>query len=64
LQSYEQVLVVIGGGAAGIFGAIRAKNVMPQLKVLVIEKGKPLTKVRNKLTLFSILVEKTGKCGK
>lgn len=45
-QSYEQVLVVIGGGAAGIFGAIRAKNVMPQLKVLVIEKGKPLTKVR------------------
>lgn len=45
-QSYEQVLVVIGGGAAGIFGAIRAKNVMPQLKVLVVEKGKPLTKVR------------------
>ncbi|XP_057869724.2 uncharacterized protein LOC131076511 isoform X2 [Cryptomeria japonica] len=45
-QPYEPVLVVIGGGAAGMFGAIRAKNIVPQLKVLVIEKGKPLTKVR------------------
>ncbi|KAH9297845.1 hypothetical protein KI387_029527, partial [Taxus chinensis] len=43
---HEKVLVVIGGGAAGIFGAIRAKNIVPQLKVVVIEKGKPLTKVR------------------
>ncbi|KAI4387775.1 hypothetical protein MLD38_000178 [Melastoma candidum] len=42
----EEVLVVVGGGAAGVFGAIRAKTVAANLKVLVIEKGKPLSKVK------------------
>lgn len=37
--------MVVGGGAAGIFGAIRAKTVAPKLNVVVIEKGKPLSKV-------------------
>lgn len=37
--------MVVGGGAAGIFGAIRAKTVAPDLNVVVIEKGKPLSKV-------------------
>jgi flavin-dependent dehydrogenase len=37
--------VVVGGGAAGVFGAIRAKTLAPNLKVVVIEKGKPLSKV-------------------
>ncbi|KAK3227760.1 hypothetical protein Dsin_007622 [Dipteronia sinensis] len=42
----EEVLVVFGGGAAGVYGAIRAKTVAPKLNVVVIEKGKPLSKVR------------------
>lgn len=37
--------MVVGGGAAGIYGAIRAKTIAPELNVLVIEKGKPLAKV-------------------
>lgn len=37
--------MVVGGGAAGIYGAIRAKTVAPKLNVVVIEKGKPLSKV-------------------
>jgi glycine/D-amino acid oxidase-like deaminating enzyme len=37
--------VVVGGGAAGVFGAIRAKTLAPNLKVVVVEKGKPLSKV-------------------
>lgn len=41
----EQLLVVVGGGAAGIYASIRAKKVAPHLRVLVIEKGKPLSKV-------------------
>ncbi|XP_044505451.1 uncharacterized protein YtfP isoform X2 [Mangifera indica] len=45
-MSGEEVLVVVGGGAAGIFGAIRAKTVAPKLNVVVIEKGKPLSKVK------------------
>lgn len=45
-SSEEPVLVVVGGGAAGIFGAVRAKTVCPQLKVVVLEKGKLLSKVR------------------
>lgn len=44
-QSSEELLVVVGGGAAGVFGAIRAKTLAPNLKVVVIEKGKPLSKV-------------------
>lgn len=45
-QSGEKTLVVVGGGAAGVFGAIRAKTIAPNLHVAVIEKGKPLSKVR------------------
>ncbi|KAL5725513.1 hypothetical protein ACHQM5_008650 [Ranunculus cassubicifolius] len=45
-QASEELLVVVGGGAAGVYGAIRAKTVAPCLSVLVIEKGKPLSKVR------------------
>ncbi|XP_039159505.1 uncharacterized protein YtfP isoform X2 [Eucalyptus grandis] len=42
----EGLLVVVGGGAAGVYGAIRAKTVAPHLNVLVIEKGKLLSKVK------------------
>ncbi|KAL1554808.1 hypothetical protein AAHA92_15325 [Salvia divinorum] len=42
----KETLVVVGGGAAGIYGAIRAKTVAPGLNVVVIEKGKPLSKVK------------------
>lgn len=37
--------MVVGGGAAGIYGAIRAKTIAPNLNVVVFEKGKPLSKV-------------------
>lgn len=36
---------MVGAGAAGVYGAIRAKTVAPHLNVLVVEKGKPLSKV-------------------
>ena len=40
-------LIVIGGGAAGIFCAVNAARRAPGLKVLVLEKtGKLLSKVR------------------
>ncbi|CAN8233138.1 unnamed protein product [Cochlearia groenlandica] len=42
----KEVLVVVGGGAAGVYGAIRAKNISPDLRVLVIEKGRFLSKVK------------------
>ncbi|MCL7023494.1 hypothetical protein MKW94_023896 [Papaver nudicaule] len=42
----QELLVVVGGGAAGIYGAIRAKTIAPHLGVLVIEKAKPLSKVK------------------
>ncbi|KAL1205431.1 putative tRNA modification GTPase MnmE [Cardamine amara subsp. amara] len=42
----NDVLVVVGGGAAGVYGAIRAKTLSPDLRVLVIEKGKFLSKVK------------------
>ncbi|WOL15240.1 hypothetical protein Cni_G24021 [Canna indica] len=45
-QENEQLLVVVGGGAAGIYASIRAKKIAPRLNVLVIEKGKPLAKVK------------------
>ncbi|KAF5182301.1 3-dehydro-bile acid delta4,6-reductase [Thalictrum thalictroides] len=45
-QTSEELLVVVGGGAAGVYGAIRAKTVAPNLGVFVIEKGKPLSKVK------------------
>jgi len=45
VKSKEELLVVVGGGAAGVYGAIHAKTVAPHLSVVVIEKGKPLSKV-------------------
>ncbi|XP_024974179.1 uncharacterized protein LOC112512444 isoform X4 [Cynara cardunculus var. scolymus] len=42
----DERMVVVGGGAAGIYGAIRAKTLAPNLNVVVIEKGKPLAKVK------------------
>ncbi|KAH1192587.1 hypothetical protein GmHk_19G053787 [Glycine max] len=45
-KSKEELLVVVGGGAAGVYGAIHAKTVAPHLSVVVIEKGKPLSKVK------------------
>jgi predicted Rossmann fold flavoprotein len=40
-------LIVIGGGAAGFFGAIQAAEMKPKLKVLILEKSnKVLSKVR------------------
>lgn len=40
-------LVVVGGGAAGIFAAIRAREVNPRLEVIVLEaSSRPLGKVR------------------
>ena len=39
-------IVVIGAGAAGLFAALRAKELSPHLRVLIVEKGpKPLRKV-------------------
>ncbi|OMO77950.1 hypothetical protein COLO4_24935 [Corchorus olitorius] len=45
-SSEEELLVVVGGGAAGVYGAIRAKTIAPNLNVLVVEKGKLLSKVK------------------
>ncbi|KAF1879463.1 hypothetical protein Lal_00005930 [Lupinus albus] len=45
-KSKEELLVVVGGGAAGVYGAIHAKTVAPHLGVVIIEQGKPLTKVK------------------
>uniref|UniRef100_A0A2P2IPC8 Oxidoreductase n=2 Tax=Rhizophora mucronata TaxID=61149 RepID=A0A2P2IPC8_RHIMU len=45
-EKSEELLVVVGGGAAGVYGAIRAKTVAPNLNVVVLEKGKPLSKVK------------------
>ncbi|KAK9077004.1 hypothetical protein SSX86_005339 [Deinandra increscens subsp. villosa] len=40
----DERMVVVGGGAAGIYGAIRAKTLALNLNVVVVEKGKPLAK--------------------
>lgn len=48
----EPVLVVVGGGAAGVFGAARAKTICPQMKVVVVEKAQLLSKVLIELTCF------------
>ncbi|CAN0857618.1 Uncharacterized protein YtfP [Linum grandiflorum] len=45
-KSNGELLVVVGGGAAGVYGAIRAKSIAPHLKVVVLEKGKFLSKVK------------------
>ena len=41
----NQILAVVGGGPAGIFGAIRAKSIYPSLDILVLEKSQFLYKV-------------------
>ena len=33
-------LVIVGGGAAGFFAAINAKEMNPQLDIVILEKGK------------------------
>lgn len=53
----DPVLVVVGGGAAGVFGAVRAKTVCPHLEVVVLEKGKLLSKVFSTLELLSLYVD-------
>ncbi|HWH07656.1 MAG TPA: NAD(P)/FAD-dependent oxidoreductase [Candidatus Thermoplasmatota archaeon] len=41
------LLVVLGGGAAGFFGALRAAELAPQARVVLLEAtGQPLQKVR------------------
>uniref|UniRef100_J3NFC5 Plasma membrane ATPase n=1 Tax=Oryza brachyantha TaxID=4533 RepID=J3NFC5_ORYBR len=42
-QSYT-TLVVVGGGAAGVYASIRAKTLAPHLNVLVFDKGRFLSK--------------------
>ncbi|KAF8655917.1 hypothetical protein HU200_060871 [Digitaria exilis] len=42
----EQSLVVVGGGAAGVYASIRAKTLAPRLNVVVVEKGRFLSKVK------------------
>lgn len=44
---HEYDLIVVGGGAAGFFGGIRAAALNPRKRILILEKGKhPLEKVR------------------
>ncbi|XP_062203703.1 uncharacterized protein LOC133905914 [Phragmites australis] len=43
---HEPSLVVVGGGAAGVYASIRAKTLAPHLNVVVIEKGRFLSKVK------------------
>ncbi|EFJ27107.1 hypothetical protein SELMODRAFT_96521, partial [Selaginella moellendorffii] len=42
----KQTLVVVGGGAAGVYGAIWAKTACKHLKVVVLERGHFLSKVK------------------
>lgn len=60
-ESDDKRLVVVGGGAAGVFAAIRAKDVCPQLQVLVLEKGRPLSKVKCQriceILMYSVFVD-------
>ncbi|GFZ07715.1 FAD/NAD(P)-binding oxidoreductase family protein [Actinidia rufa] len=52
--SSEELLVVVGDGAAGVYGAIRAKTIAPNLNVAVIEKGKPLSKIEDDGRVFPV----------
>lgn len=47
MMQKQKQLLVIGGGAAGFFGAIQAKSVNPDLAVTILESApKPLGKVK------------------
>ena len=47
MEKKQKNIVVIGGGAAGYFGALRIADQFPDAKVTIIEKGKKiLQKVR------------------
>ena len=47
LSEMKYDLIVIGGGAAGFFGAIQAAELSPGLRILILEKSsKLLSKVR------------------
>ncbi len=46
-QKLDADLIVIGGGAAGFFGAIQAASFAPQMRIVILEKSaKWLSKVR------------------
>ncbi|KAJ1266670.1 hypothetical protein BS78_08G170000 [Paspalum vaginatum] len=45
-QNEEPSLVVVGGGAAGVYASIRAKTLAPRLNVVVVDKGRFLSKVK------------------
>lgn len=36
---------MVGGGAAGVYAAIQAKKLAPFLNVIIVEKGRLLSKV-------------------
>jgi predicted flavoprotein YhiN len=47
MESQQKTLMVIGGGAAGLFCAVNAARLDPSLKVILTEKtGKLLSKVK------------------
>lgn len=50
-EEERKSLVVVGGGAAGVYASIRAKTLAPHLNVLVIDKGKFLSKVLASTTM-------------
>jgi uncharacterized protein len=37
-------LIIVGAGPAGIFAALEAKKLQPSLRILMLEKGKPIEK--------------------
>lgn len=43
---------MVGGGAAGVYAAIQAKKLAPFLNVIVVEKGRLLSKVVTRLPLI------------
>ncbi|MEN4100373.1 MAG: NAD(P)/FAD-dependent oxidoreductase, partial [Anaerolineaceae bacterium] len=52
MESYD--LIVIGGGAAGFFGAITCATAQPGMRILALEKGNRL--------LRKVLVSGGGRC--
>ena len=51
----EPVLVVVGGGAAGVFGAARAKTICAQMEVVVVEKLSSCPRCSLNLHVFSTI---------